>query len=182
MTGETTEVRVAAFNCLLNLQPSAAVLQQIGTSTWSETDMEVLKTVNTAFYSLMKVNDMEQVSTTSSSLCRKVALIYPLIKKTGGSMPTSATLFTTEYLRKLGIGYTSIKSWTSSSESFIPKNIYSKIVYYLDRYQFTPVEFGLRFQGVENIISVIRESVSSGHVESGSEIREEINNELNFVI
>ena len=43
---EATEMRIAAFNILIKLNPPMAVFQKIATRTWIEQDMEVLKVVN----------------------------------------------------------------------------------------------------------------------------------------
>ena len=49
---EATEMRIAAFNILVKLNPPVAILQKIATRTWIERDMEVLKVVNSALFTL----------------------------------------------------------------------------------------------------------------------------------
>ena len=45
-------MRIAAFNILVKLNPPVAILQKIATRTWIERDMEVLKVVNSALFTL----------------------------------------------------------------------------------------------------------------------------------
>merc|ERR1712018_1005415 len=54
---EATEMRIAAFNVLLKLNPAMDVFQKIAARTWYEQDKEVLKVVNTALWTLSQKLD-----------------------------------------------------------------------------------------------------------------------------
>ena len=49
---EATEMRIAAFNILVKLNPPMAIFQKIAARTWVERDMEVLKVVNSGKYTV----------------------------------------------------------------------------------------------------------------------------------
>lgn len=181
--GETTEVRVAAFNSLLKMSPSMTVLQQIAASTWHETDMEVLKVVTTAMYSMSKQTDVEVMTTTSSDLRRKASMIYPLMKKTEGLFPTSATIITSDYMSQLKTGYVNINNWVSSPNSFWPTSAYTKIIYFLDRYYFAPIEVGAAVFGGEQLVDLIKDSLRNPEERSAEEkLREQLSSEMKEVI
>merc|ERR1712027_71702 len=48
--GEPADIRLASFNVIMALNPDMSLLQKIATLTWSEKNTEVLRAVNTAFY------------------------------------------------------------------------------------------------------------------------------------
>merc|ERR1719322_1857913 len=94
---EPTDIRLAAFNVIMALNPDMALLQKIATLTWSEKNTEVLRAVNTAFYTLSTRTSMQDFATNMSVLIRRARIIYPLIKKTGGRVPSTATVFASEF-------------------------------------------------------------------------------------
>ena len=51
---EATEMRIAAFNILIKLNPPMAIFQKIAARTWVERDMEVLKVVNSGKCTMLK--------------------------------------------------------------------------------------------------------------------------------
>eukprot|EP00094_Tigriopus_californicus_P013707 TCALIF_13264-PA protein Name:"Similar to Vg Vitellogenin (Apis mellifera)" AED:0.01 eAED:0.01 QI:81/1/0.6/1/1/0.8/5/0/1798 len=186
---ESTEVRVAAFNTLLKLNPPMAVLHKIAAFTWSEKDIEILKVVYTAFFSLKEQREMEPLMTSSMSLQRKAAIVFPLMKPVEGVFPSSGTIYSAEYLKDLNIGFQGVSSWTSSKDSIIPTEVYTKMVYLMDRYTFTPIEIGARIKGFENVVEELVKIVSSGtgRVSGDSEgiygqIRESLGSEWKQVI
>ena len=132
---EKTEVRVAAFNVIMKLNPQMYYLQKIASSTWYETDLEILKLVNTAFYSLSKAYAMQSYKPESSLLVRRVRLLYPLIKKTGGRFPTTGSIYLNDYLKYLNVGFEKVLSYTATKDSSLPTDIYSKLSYFLDSYR-----------------------------------------------
>merc|ERR1719210_1562935 len=79
---EATEMRIAAFNVLLKLNPAMDVFQKIAARTWYEQDKEVLKVVNTALWTLSQENWTAQQGVSQvMTLGKKARLTYPLIKK-----------------------------------------------------------------------------------------------------
>jgi len=148
---ENTEMRVAAFNAIMSLNPSMPVLHKIAARTWVEQDQEVLKTVNMALWT-MAYNTIESVPSAGvTSIVTKAREVYPLIKKIRGVLPTSATIYSSEYLEKLGAGYFAIKAWTASKASFIPKDMYNEMSYVLDQFRFKLYALGIRTEGMENM-------------------------------
>merc|ERR1712038_1860456 len=97
--GEPTDIRLASFNVIMALNPDMSLLQKIATLTWSEKDTEVLRAVNTAFYTLATRTSMQDFATDLSVLIRRARIIYPLIKKTGGRVPSTATVFASEEIK-----------------------------------------------------------------------------------
>nr|ALO75637.1 vitellogenin 2 [Tigriopus kingsejongensis] len=186
---ERTETRIAAFNTLMKLNPPMAILHKIAASTWSESDKEVLKVVFTAIYSLKEQRELEPMRTTSMSMQRKAAVVFPMMKAVKGVFPTSATLYTSDYLKDLNIGFQGVYSWTSSKDSILPSELYTKMVYMLDRYQFTPLQIGARFKGVETIVEELLKVVVGSGVSSVSggegvygQLRESLSAEWKHVI
>jgi hypothetical protein len=183
---ESTEVRIAAFNTILKLKPDMALLQKIATLTWTETDVEVLKVVNTAFYSLSEQISMQDVKPSSSLLVRQIRLIYPLIKKTGGRFPSSASIYGNEFLNKLKVGYESINSWIGCKGSPIPAFFYSKLTYFLDEMKFSPLEYGFHLCGTDSLMQEVLDVISmkpSGEEEIKSRLTSqwrEVINELSI--
>lgn len=175
--GESTEVRVAAFNVLLKLDPPTVILQKIASITWYETNMEVLKVVNTALLSLSREYNMAIVNTKIGHLQKRCSLIYPLIKKIEGAFPTSGSVFTSDYLNELGVGFVGLTSWISSPSSTLPQNIYAKLVYFLDRYQYSPMAVNVRTSGMDTVVRTLSEIIRHPS-ESKESIQENLKQQL----
>jgi hypothetical protein len=152
---ECTTLRIAAFNALMKMSPSMAVMHKIASLTWTIKDEELLKVINIAFFTLSKESERETYDETIFSLPKKAFLTYPLIKKTEGILPSSATVFSSDRLREMGVGYDSKTQWISSRTSFIPQDIYTEMTYFMDQFKFTPIAIGLRLSGAENLYSKI---------------------------
>lgn len=172
---EKTELRAAAFNVLLKLNPSMTTFHKIGALTWREKNVEILELINTALFTLSNMpesaaqQDVYQ-KPDQSSIQRKAQLIYPIIKKAGGNrFPATATIYNGDYLQELGVGFQSISSWSGSEDSVIPQNYYSRLTYFLNRYQFNIYEFGVRFNGVESVVEELVQVVSEGSQEQSGE-------------
>jgi len=148
---ESTTLRIASFNALMKLNPSMAVMHKIAALTWTIRDEEVLKVINIAFFTLSKETGLEMNDETTLTLPKKAFLVFPLIKKTPGILPSSATVYMSDRLPELGVGYNSKTSWIASNSSFIPKDLYTEVTYFLDQYRFTPFSFGVRLSGAENL-------------------------------
>lgn len=178
---EETSIRVAAFNVIIKLNPSMTVLHAIASSTWYEKNNEILNIVNTALFTLSKQEDASYMSKNSASLQHKAWLVYPLIKKVGGRFPTSGAIYNSEYLRGLGVGYEYMSSWTANEKSIFPSNIYTKLVYFMDRYEFSPMEMGLHVRGGESIVEELMEILSSSKSQESrfeTEIVEKVKSQL----
>jgi len=177
---ESTEARIAAFNCLLRLNPSLSTMQKIAASTWFESDMEVLKTVNIALYTLAKQTETMTVKSKFGGLTMagKAYAVFPTIKKTAGIMPSSASIFSSDKLTKLGVGFESVTGWTGSNSTFLPVNMFTEIKYFLDRLEMTPLSMGVRFEGAENIYEKIGE-ILAPNGEEASQVERQLRQQLN---
>ena len=170
---EATEIRISAFNALMKINPSIAVFQKIAVRTWTEQDKEVLRAVNTAFFTLARENmyssnsDNLQVFT----LAKKAMNTYPMIKKTPLSLISTASVYGGEYLSKLQSGYQTIASVITSQKSFLPKDLYFQINAFLSQYQFTPLAVGMRLHGVENAYRRLAELLAP--VKAGQSVHEQ---------
>jgi hypothetical protein len=177
---EPSSLRIAAFNSLMKQNPSMTVMHKIASLTWIMKDQELLKVINLAIFSLSK--ESEQTTDTTLTLAKKAFLVYPLIKKTPGIIPTSATIFRTDKMDALGVGFDSKTTWTSSLSSFIPQDFYTEITYFLDQYQFTPFAFGLHLSGAENVYTQIEKlfhPVQQHHEEEERQQQQQQGQEIN---
>ena len=152
---ECSTLRIAAFNALMKQNPSMAVMHKIASLTWTIRDEELLKVINIAFFTLSKESEQPTYDETTLTLQKKAFLVYPLIKKTQGILPSSGTVFTSDRMQKLGVGYNTKTTWISSKSSFIPQDLYTEMTYFMDQFRFTPLSFGLRLTGAENLYSQI---------------------------
>jgi hypothetical protein len=152
---ENTEVRIAAFTTMMNMNPPVVYLQKVATMTWSEKDSEVLKSVSTYIHSLATQSQIVplETSATQSNLVKKCQLILPLMKPSVHmrSIPSTGTLFVSDTLPMMNVAYKGVTSWISNYKSVIPSSIYSRIEYLLGGYQFKPFEIGFKLHGAENL-------------------------------
>lgn len=190
---EATEMRISAFNALLKMNPSVAVFHKIVARTWTEEDQEVLKVVNIALATLSQESNrrIEVRPLDVNDLSKKAKMVLPLIKKVEGFYPTSAIIYTSDYLSKLGVGYEGLTSWIASNASFIPVEMYSEITYYLSQYKFRPIAAGIRLQGAEHlwnkaiqILTPLREgqNVEEQEREFSRKVQESLHSEWRKVI
>jgi len=175
---ENAEIRIAAFNCLVVLNPPMSVMHKIAALTWTEKNKEVLKVINVAFATLSLENNEEQSAESMLTVARKAALVYPLIKKTPGVLPSSATIFSSERLRKMGIGYASQTSWVASNGSFLPRSFYTDVTYFMEQLRFTPLAFGYRFEGIQNLYQELEQLLGQRQNENDWQTGEEQSNNL----
>ena len=172
---ESTDIRVGAFHGIMALNPDMALLQKIATLTWTEKDTEVLRAVNTAFYSLANQVSMQDFQTDMSALIRKARILYPLIKKTGGVLPSTGTIFTSDFLTMLKVGYERTISYVSSEESVLPSYYFDSIKLFMgEEFKFPFVQLGLHQRGV---ISTLADTISGLTQTSSEEIKSKLNNE-----
>merc|ERR1719507_294948 len=173
--GEPTDIRLAAFNVIMALNPDMALLQKIATLTWSEKNTEVLRAVNTAFYTLANQVSMQDFANDMSVLVRRARIIYPLIKKTGGRVPSTATVFSSQFLTMLKVGYERTVNWVSSEESVLPSYFYDKTVLFMgEEYKYTSMEVGLHQR---DILPTLYDSISGLTHTSGEEIKSMLSHE-----
>merc|ERR1712038_1837201 len=178
--GEPTDIRLASFNVIMALNPDMSLLQKIATLTWSEKNTEVLRAVNTAFYTLATRTSMQDFATDMSVLIRRARIIYPLIKKTGGRVPSTATVFASEFLTMLKVGYERYVNWVSSEDSIIPSYLYDKTVHFLgEEYKYTSMETGLHQR---DILPTLYDTISGLTHTSSEEIKSKLSHEWREVI
>merc|ERR1719322_1166567 len=178
--GEPTDIRLASFNVIMALNPDMSLLQKIATLTWSEKNTEVLRAVNTAFYTLATRTSMQDFSTNMSVLIRRARIIYPLIKKTGGRFPSTATVFASEFLTMLKVGYERNVNWVSSEDSIIPSYLYDKTVHFLgEEYKYTSMETSLHQR---DILPTLYDTISGLSHTSSEEIKSKLSHEWRDVI
>ena len=188
---EVTELRIAAFNALMTLNPSMPVLHKIAARTWVEQDQEVLKTVNMAFWSMIMNTRPDVTYSDVNDIVSKVRIAYPLIKKIEGVLPTSGTVYSSDYLYKIRTGYFSIKAWTASKQSFIPKDMYMEFNYIVTQFRFKLFALGIRTEGMENLYKKMIQlltpqeagkSVSQQHQEITRKLEEDISSEFSRIM
>ena len=174
-TNEPTDIRLAAFNVIMALNPDMALIQKIATLTWSEKDTEVLRAVNTAFYTLSNQVSMQDFSSDMSVLIRRARIIYPLIKKTAGSFPTTATVFTSQFLTMLNVGYESTVNWISSEDSILPSYYHDKTKLFMgEEFKYTFMEVGIHQR---DIVPTLYDTISGLTETSSEEIKSKLSHE-----
>ncbi len=161
---EATELRIAAFNALLSLNPSESYLHRVASLTWRENDLQLLRVIDTALYSLSQRRQVEHTVGTvySTSLPRKAYLVYPLIRRPSGKFPSSATIVDIDYLHELGVLSSSVVSWTTTAESYFPVNYYHRSMALLNKYIVTPLEYAQRVRGGETLVQSLVEMLMPG--------------------
>merc|ERR1712165_404663 len=173
--GEPTDIRLAAFNVIMALNPDMALLQKVATLTWSEKNTEVLRAVNTAFYTLATRTSMQDYATNMSVLIRRARIIYPLIKKTGGRVPSTATVFASEFLTMLKVGYERTVNWVSSEDSILPSYLYDKTTLFMgEEFKYNFIEVGLHQR---DIVPTLYDTISGLTHTSSEEIKSKLSHE-----
>merc|ERR1712038_1347027 len=172
---EPTDIRLAAFNVIMALNPDMTTLQKIATLTWDEKDTEVLRAVNTAFYTLANQVSMQDFTTDMSVLVRRARIIYPLLRKTGGRIPSTATVFTSEFLTMLKVGYERTTSWVSSEDSILPSYLHDKTTLFMgEEFKYTFMEAGLHQR---DIVPTLYDTISGLTHTSSEEIKSKLSHE-----
>ena len=174
-TNEPSDIRIAAFNVIMALNPDMALIQKIATLTWGETDTEVLRAVNTAFYTLSSQVSMQDFASDMSVLIRRARIIYPLIKKTGGRLPSTATVFTSQFLTMLKVGYESTVNWISSEDSILPSYYHDKTKLFMgEEFKYALIEVGIHQR---DIIPTLYETISGLSDMTSEEIKSKLSHE-----
>ena len=174
-TNEPTDIRIAAFNVIMALKPDMAIIQKIATLTWYEKDTEVLRAVNTAFYTLSNQVSMQDFASDMAVLIRRARIIYPLIKKTGGRFPSTATVFTSQFLTMLKVGYESTVNWISSEDSILPSYYHDKTKLFMtEEFRYALIEVGLHQR---DIVPTLYEAMSGLTETSSEEIKSKLSHE-----
>merc|ERR1719486_1115706 len=172
---EPTDIRLAAFNVIMALNPDMTTLQKIATLTWDEKDTEVLRAVNTAFYTLANQVSMQDFTTDMSVLVRRARIIYPLLRKTGGRIPSTATVFASEFLTMLKVGYERTTSWVSSEDSILPSYLHDKTTLFMgEEFKYTFMEAGLHQR---DIVPTLYDTISGLTHTSSEEIKSKLSHE-----
>ena len=178
--GERTEIRIAAFNSLLKMNPELYVLQSIAAMTWRESNKDVIDVINSGFFFLAHQRDLPIFEQYGSSIQRKAALILPLLKWSRNL--NQATLYLGDKLSMLDVSYSSIRSWRydGTPSMIIPNNYYSRLTYLLNRYQFVVSETFFKLNGYDNLIQQLTEVLIPGtQHKTKSQVGEKILNGLN---
>merc|ERR1712223_628246 len=174
-TNEPTDIRIAAFNVIMALKPDMAIIQKIATLTWYEKDTEVLRAVNTAFYTLSNQVSMQDFASDMAVLIRRARIIYPLIKKTGGKFPSTATVFTSQFLTMLKVGYESTVNWISSEDSILPSYYHDKTKLFMtEEFRYALIEVGIHQR---DIVPTLYEAISGLTETSSEEIKSKLSHE-----
>ena len=154
---ETTEMRIGAFDILMRMNAPMSVFHRIATLTWTDSNQELLKAINIALATLSYTNNQEESADTTFTVAQKASLIYPLIKKTSGVLPSSASIFYSQRLRKLGIGYDAKINWIASNGYFMPENLYTELNYFMEQLKFTPLMAGYRLENLKTFIDELKQ-------------------------
>merc|ERR1712131_467512 len=186
---ESTEMRIAAFNAILKLNPPKYVFDTIASVTRQEPkmDMELLKVINIGLYTLghETMERFEQMP--ESSLSLKARSAYKIVRKTYGIIPTSANFYKTEFLRDLNSGYRAQLAWVAAHEQIMPRSGYVGITLFLQQHYYDLFQGGFMMAGTDSVIDTLSSVVSkaaSGSVSEDlkSEIRRSLNTEFSKIL
>merc|ERR1719249_495085 len=186
---ESTEMRIAAFNAILKLNPPKYVFDTIASVTRQEPkmDMELLKVINIGLYTLghETMERFEQMP--ESSLSLKARSAYKIVRKTYGIIPTSANFYKTEFLRELNSGYRAQLAWVAAHEQIMPRSGYVGITLFLQQHYYDLFQGGFMMAGTDSVIDTLSSVVSkaaSGSVSEDlkSEIRRSLNTEFSKIL
>jgi len=181
---EASEMRIAAFNSLLKLNPPKVVFDTIAAQTRMEPqmDIELLKIINIGLYTLGHQIPAEVIPTLPMGmieLIEKAKLAYHMVKKTYGIVPTTAAFYKTEFLKDLGAGYTAQLAWISAHEQIMPRSGYFGLSLFLQKYYIDVFQGAFMLYGSDSILDQLSTVVSkvAGHT-SEQEIKAEIKRSL----
>ena len=171
---ETTEMRIAAFNCMLRMNPSTAVFSRIAAVTQQEPsmDLELLKTINIAFYTLANEVPTTGLEATNVELINKARLTFRLIKRVQGITPTSGTIYKADFMKQLGLGYEAFIAFVASETSILPRSMYTEVTHLLDQWSVSPLRMGYRVTGLDKLFGKAGETVLKELTGSGSDASE----------
>merc|ERR1711962_214407 len=148
---------------------NSAVFQRIAAITHQEEkiDPELLKVINIALYSIgndVHATEMDSSISMSSNidLINKARRTYYLIRKVNGIFPTSGTIYTTEYMKKMSLGYEEFLAYVASEASILPKSMYTEVRYVLDQHSILGLMMGYRISGSENLYQKLGEMLLKG--------------------
>ena len=147
---EDRSVRIAALSMIVYTEPDTFDLQQLAVSTWFEPDREFHKFIFTMLKSLseLKTQDLT-MSGTFRGLAQKAQKAFPLAKPIPGTIPSTLNTFTSEWLKNLQIGYQAHTYFTSMLSL---RSFYFKLEYFMEKLSFSPIEIGVRSQGIGRFI------------------------------
>lgn len=141
---ESHNVRIAAFNGIMVLNPSSTVLHQIAGMTHQEPTihLELLKVINTAFFTIGHEKIHPNMDERARFMIKNARSAYHLIRKTKDAYLTSASLFFNTYLQKLDVGYESFLTYVQSQEHIVPRRFYWEMKYLLTNFNVKAFQFG----------------------------------------
>jgi len=182
---ESSEMRIAAFNSLLKLNPPMYVFNTIASATQNEPnmDLELLKAINIALYTLgndIPAERLSKLSVNHVELVTKAKATYALVKKTYGIVPSTGTWYKTEFLNELGTGYMAILNWISGpTTAVLPRQAFFSLNYFLEKYYMNAVMVGYRLTGADSILEKVSSILSGSRIHSESQLKQEIRSGLN---
>jgi len=181
---ESTEMRIAAFNALVKLNPPKYVFDTIASVTRQEPkmDMELLKVINIGLYTLGHEAEMfERFEQIPESLSLKAKSAYHMIKKTYGIVPTTANFYKTEFLRELNSGYKAQLTWVAAHEQIMPRSGYFGITLFLQQHYYDLFQGGFMMSGTDSVIdrlSSVVSKIAGGSSASSEDLKSEIRRSL----
>merc|ERR1719494_1463506 len=177
---ESTEMRIAAFNALLKLNPPKYVFDTIASATRQEPrmDLELLKVINIGLFTLgHDSNAFERFEQGPDSLTMKAKTAYQMIRKTYGIIPTTANFYKTEFLKDLNSGYRAQLAWIAAHEQIMPRSGYFGLTFFLQEHYYDLFQGGFMMSGADSIVNSLSDVVSK--VASGSNFTAEMRRSLN---
>ena len=156
---EERSVRIAALSMILYMDPPMVELQKLAISTWYEQDNEFHKFV---FSTLKSLKEMDTTTLpeygTLYELCTKAQTVFHLAKPVPGFFSSTLNVFTSEWLKELEVGYQMHGSFSVAGKE---KFAYGKLQYFLQKLNFSPIEFAFTSHGTETLLEKISEIFGS---------------------
>jgi len=181
---EATEMRIAAFNALMKMNPSKVVFDIIAAQTRMEPqmDLELLKVINIGLYTLGHQIPEEAIQAGPESLIElieKAKLAYQMVRKTYGIVPTTASFYKTEFLKDLGAGYSAQLAWVSAHDQIMPRSGYFGLSLFLQKYYIDIFQGGYMLNGSNSILDHLSSVVAKASGHDVQKIKSEIEGSLN---
>merc|ERR1711970_467420 len=148
---EARDIRIAAFNMMLRMEPNTVHLQKVAISTWFEQDEVVAKYIYSSLRSLsqLKRTQIPNQDTKVFHLTLKAATVLPLAKPFRGIFSSNFNTFFADILRELQVGYQGHAAMATTPNSFV---VYHKLNIFLKQVRYTPYEFAFNVRGFKSIV------------------------------
>nr|AGT28481.1 vitellogenin 2 [Pseudodiaptomus annandalei] len=165
---EDRYVRIAALTMALTAKPDFTFFQKLATSTWHEEDEEFHKFVFSTLKNLEQIEaDNTPAKVELKEMSRYAKSVMPMAKPLPGVISSHINVFIAKWLQNLQVGYQYHGFFTGLLST---KSVYMKLEYFLQRLRFTPLEFAVDTQGLDNLMQELQKDIIYQEPKASSEV------------